>query len=331
MFKNWGLKFTALFLSIIFWVGVVSSKNNLKSLPESVPIKPFNIADNLTLAKGLGTVEIKLEAPQETYDNLSINDFEAYVDLKGLVSGDYNVPVQVTSKNPKVKVVRFEPNNLNIKIEEITSKNLNVSVEVKGNVADNFEAQEPIYQIKEVVIKGPKNLVEKVTEVKALLNLKGVEMSDIKSEVTLLAYDEKQNLLKDLQILPASLEVNIPIIQIQKYKTVGVRANLIGDLKESHSFIKKISLSPATVLVQGKAHSLQEIDYLQTEPIEISELTHNTLKRVELLLPEGVSSPEVETVLVTIEIAKIETTVSNEEVVLPVEEGTPVIETETSE
>lgn len=304
MFKNLGLKFAALFLAIIFWVGVVSLKNNIKPFPDQVPIKPFNIAEDLTLASTLGSVELKLEATQETFVDLSVNDFEAYVDLKALEAGEHIVPVQVTSKNPKVKVVRVEPNNLNITIEEITSKTVNLSVEVKGNAAENFEAQDPVYELKEVEVKGPKNLVEKATEVKAMPSLKGSEMIDIKSEISLFAYDENQNQLKNLQIIPPSVEVTIPVIQIQKYKTVGVRANLASDLEESGYYVKKVQVSPSTIIIQGNTRELKKIDFIETEAIDIANLTHNTLKRVKLILPEGIDAQDVESVLVTIEVAE---------------------------
>lgn len=305
MFKNLGLKISALLLAIIFWVGVVSLKNNLKIFPEPIPIKPFNIAENLTLASTLGTVDLRLEVTQETFVDLSVNDFEAYIDLKGLLAGEHNVPIQVTSKNPKVKVVKIQPDNLKITIEEITSKTVSLSVEVKGNAADNFEAQDPVYELKDVEVKGPKNLIEKVTEVKAVTNLKGLETSDIKSEISLFAYDEEQNQLKDLQIIPPSVEVTIPVIQIQKEKTVGVRSNLIGDLDPSGYYIKKVQVSPSTVVVQGNTKELKKIDYIETESIDITDLNHNTVKRVNLILPEGIESKEFTSVLVTIEVDKL--------------------------
>lgn len=306
MFKNFGLKFAALFLAIIFWAGVVSLKNNIKPFQEPVTIKPFNIAENFTLASSLGTVLLKLEVSQETYGDLSVNDFEAYIDLKGLESGEHNVPVQVTSKNPKVKVVKVEPDNISINIEAITTKVLSVSVEVKGNAAENFEGQDPIYELKEVEVKGPKNLIEKATEVKAVATLKGLEMTDIKSEISLFAYDENQDELRNLQIIPPSVDITIPVIQIQKYKTVGVRANLAGNLEAANYFVKKVLVSPSTVIIQGNTRELKKIDYIETKPIDITDLNHNTLKRVELILPTGIKSQNVSSVLVTVEVDKID-------------------------
>ncbi len=306
MLKNVGLKFSALLLAIIFWAGVVSLKNNIKPFQEPVTIKPFNIAENLTLANSLGTVELKLEASQETYVDLSVNDFEAYIDLKGLNSGEHNVPIQVTSKNPKVKVVKIEPNNTTINIEEITSKTLNVSVEIKGNAAENFEAQDPLYELTEVEVQGPKNLIERATEVKAEVTLKGLEMTDIRSEISLFAYDENQNQIRNLQIVPPSVAVTIPVIQIQKYKTVGVRANLVGDLESANYFINKVLVSPSTVVIQGNTRDLKKIDYIETKPIDITSLDHNTLKRMELILPAGINTQETSSVLVTIEVDKID-------------------------
>jgi len=306
MFKNLGLKFSALLLAIIFWAGVVSFKNNIRSFQDPVTIKPFNIAEDLTLGSDLGIVSLKLEVTQETYTDLSVNDFEAYIDLKGLDAGEHNVSVQVTSKNPKVKVVKIEPNNITIKIEEITSKTLNLSVELKGNAAENFEAQDPVYELTEAEVKGPKNLVENVTEVKAIATLKGLEMSDIKSEISLFAYDENQNQLKDLQIIPPAVEVTIPVIQIQKYKTVGVRANLTGDLENGKHYVSKILVSPSTVVIQGNTNELKKIDYIETKEINIEGLEHNTLKRTKLILPYGINLQNASTVLVTIEVSEIE-------------------------
>lgn len=301
MFKNLGLKFIALCLAIIFWISVVALKNNIKPFKEEVLIEPFNIAENLTLANPLGGVHLKIETSQETFSTLSVNDFEAYIDLKGFEAGEYNVPIQVTSKNPKVKVVKFEPANINISLEAITSKVLNVLVEVKGSAADNFEAKEAVFDLEKVEIKGPQNIVERATAVKAIVTLKGSEMSDLKTEVTLFGYDDHSNQLHNLEITPSSIEVMIPVIQIQKYKTVGIRANLTGDLAENY-FIKKIQVSPSTVVLQGKTNKLSQIDYIETEEFDITNLDHNTLKRLNLKLPEGVTAQELQSVLVNLEI-----------------------------
>lgn len=303
MFQNIGLKFLALLFALIFWGSVISLKNNIKNFQEPVALKPFNISENLTLAQSLGNVSLKLEASQEVFKDLSVNDFEAYVDLKGLNAGSHNVSIQVTSKNPRVKVVKFEPDNVDVILEAITSKMVNLDVEVKGNVAENFEAQDALFEIKEAEVKGAKNLIEQVTEVKAIVNLKGTEMTNIKTEVTLFAYDKNQMMLRDVDILPTSLEILIPVIQIQKYKTVGIRAALIGDLKDN-LFVKKVIVSPSTVVIQGNTKDLKAIDFVDTESIEIEGLDHNTLKRVNLNLPAGIVAQDVQSVLVTIEIAE---------------------------
>lgn len=303
MFKNLGLKIMALLFAILFWGGVVSFKNNIKTFQDSVLVKPFNIAEDLTVAHSLGGIELKIETTLDTLKDLSVNDFEAYIDLKGIQAGTHNVAVQVTSKNPKVKVVKFEPSNLEVTLESITSKVVNVTVEIKGNVAENFEAQESVFELKEAEVKGAKNIIEKVTEVKAIVTLKGSEMANIKTEVTLFAYDENQKQLKDIDILPASIEILIPVIQIQKYKTVGVRANLTGDLTDN-LYVKKILVSPSTLVIQGNTRELKEVDFIETEPIDIKGLDHNTLKRVNLNLPRGISAQDIDSVLVTIELSE---------------------------
>lgn len=302
MFKDLGLKFIAIFLAIIFWGGVIILKNNIKTFKEPIPIKPFNVAENLTLSQALESVIVKVETSQETYNELSLNDFEAYIDLKGLIGGEHSVSVQVTSKNPKVKVVKFDPDHLTVNLEEITSKNVSVSVKINGNASANFEAQEPVFELETAVVKGPKNLIDTVTEVKAVYKLKGVEMANVKTELGLFAYNELQNQVNGVTILPPSVEVMIPVIQIQKSKTVGIRANILGNLSENGLFVKKILVSPSTVVIQGNTRDLKEIDYLNTEPIDIEGLDHDTLKRVKLDLPRNIQSPDLTTVLVTIEI-----------------------------
>ena len=302
MFKNLGLKFVAVCLAVLFWIGIMTLTNEIKYFKEPIPINPFNIGEDLTLASSLGSVQLRLESSQETFNNLSVNDFEAYIDLKGFEAGEHNVPIQVTSKNPKVKVVRFEPDNLSVAIEEITSKVVNVSVEVKGNVAENFESSDSIFELKEAEVKGPKKMIEKVTEVKAIITLKGTEMADFKTEINLFAYDSNQKQLNNIEIIPASLEVSIPVIQIQKFKTVGVRANLEGELG-ADMYLSKILVSPSAVVIQGDTQELKKVDYVETESIDINGLNHNTLKRVKIKLPANVTTQEITSVLVTLEVA----------------------------
>ena len=92
-------------------------------------------------------------------------------------------------------------------------------------------------------------------------------------------------------------------------KAVGVKPVLTGILP-SGVWISEIKVNPATVFIKGSESATKDIFYLETKPIDISNLKESQTIKTELTLPKKVSLEEGygTTVEVEIKIASVEQT-----------------------
>lgn len=305
MLKNLRLKILAFVIGIIFWAGVISLNNNVRTYNGHLEIKPFNVEGNLLVANEFEPVHLRIAASNDVFTNLSEKDFNLYVDLKGLSEGEHLVPVSVTAQNPKISIARISPASIKVILEPQNEKKVPVAIQVKGEPAKNFIIKESKIGINEVKIAGPQSLLDQASRAIAMVQLSGEENVDIIKKIPLIVVDSNENPLPRLKPEIPDVELKMTLTQVLKTKTVGVRANLINDLPDNNLWVKKVSISPPTLVIKGDYPLLQNIDSLETEKIDLSQIKSNLLRRFQVILPDQIEiDGDTKTVLIKIEVGE---------------------------
>ncbi|MBU1445949.1 hypothetical protein KKD70_01660, partial [Patescibacteria group bacterium] len=144
---NWELKVIAVLAAIIFWILIVGAENTFYTLPDKIPVKTFNLSENLTISKDLDSVSLRLRIGSRLdVKNISPSDFEAYVDLTDVIEGEREVAVVVSSKNPDVSVLKVEPSSLKVRIEAKAEKELPIEYTLQGDPKDGYEVKEVVIE-----------------------------------------------------------------------------------------------------------------------------------------------------------------------------------------
>ena len=290
MLKGYKAKILSLLLAILVWTFVVSSGEQVRKFPEPIQVEAFNLSEGLAIATqdGWETVEVYLSAEDEAFKDLKAEEFSAYVDLKGLVQGEeYELPVNLTLKNPNVRVARVVPSNIKVQLEELVSKELEVKVEVSGDTSANFTLGKVSTEPSKVTVEGAEEQVKQAVSAIAILELTGQEERDIDRQVNLQAVNDLGETLVGLELLPESVNIEAPLTQISDEKVVSIKANVGTGVPKAGYWLEKVEVVPPTVTLVGDPEDLEEIENLSTELVDVEGISNDLERYVEIILPEG--------------------------------------------
>jgi len=136
--KNFFLKILALLSALVFWFFIVGLQNIPQSFERPLNIETFNLPEELVVASKLPKAEVKIVTDKATRRSLTIEDFDAYIDLRDARPGTMTSSVYVTSKNPKVSIAKITPETITVQVEEKFEKDIPVTIKVKGKPKNGY-------------------------------------------------------------------------------------------------------------------------------------------------------------------------------------------------
>lgn len=230
----------------------------VEGIPEKVDIILMGRKSDIYLAKQLGTNTVILDLSEYEARDSAYKVYLSYT--KSIDSINYKLDPSYVSVTIKDKISVTKTINYDLVNEEYLNERLSVKdVELSNN---------------EVVVKGSEDTLNKIASVKALIDLKNDSLKDAGtyevSNITVVAYDAKGNIIKDVEIVPTTLTASITLDTYQK--TVPIKVLTTGSLvtgkaiasilinnANSHSVsiygeretINNISSVPVTINVTG--------------------------------------------------------------------------------
>lgn len=289
MLKNLHIKIFAVCAAIVFWLFVVSIENTFFRFPQEVPIQIFNQAPELALASQLGTVRLTIRAQDaNVLKTLSINDFEAYVDLRNIGAGVRRVPVSVSSKNPQISIVSAAPSEIEITLEPVRQKAVALTAEISGEPANGFRVSGNRLSKNTISVEGAESVLKQIASAKAQVNLDGNERQNVTKPTTVIVYDRAGAPLEGVKIDDNEIEIFLTIVEVESAKQIGIRPKITGAV--SNGTVRNIQVDPAVVSIIGMREVLDRIEFLETEPVDLKDVSGNILeKTVRIVLPEEIS------------------------------------------
>ncbi|QIA26295.1 hypothetical protein DYI95_001005 [Thermaerobacter sp. PB12/4term] len=306
------LKVLSVILAIILWFGVMSSQNpDQARTVYDVEVVPEGLDPGLAvLSLEPHAVDVTLSGPPEFLEDLGVRDARVTVDLSGVGPGETTRPVTVIPARGRLRVVRVSPQYVTVRLEQRMEKTVPVELQLNGEPAPDYIIENPAVSVEQVTVSGARSLVERVARVVASVPVSGIQ-STIAHSVTLVPVDSSGRPVEAvypqaLVLEPQTVQVTVPVVFMPQ-KVVPVQARLEGTPAEGHE-IGNITIEPAEVTVRAREERLlQQLEFLQTEPVNIGGLDRTVTREVGLALPEGiVLSGSPRTVRVTVEIRPAE-------------------------
>jgi YbbR domain-containing protein len=161
--------------------------------------------------------------------------------------------------------------------------------------------------VESVIVTGAKSLVDQVVVVNAEIELIGVASTDHSKRGYLFAYDIYGKKIEEVDISPASINVDLDIGLDEETKTVGIIPDLDRISLQDGYFIKGVSVDPPVALIRGKHSILEGIEYLPTIRLTINDLSKDYATELDIELPSDISiiSPKNNRVTLNIELESL--------------------------
>jgi len=326
--NNLGSIALALILALIVWVVAVQHQDPSveNTYDRLIPITRIGPDQGVVPFGGLlERVQIRIRAPQSSWATLAPSNFTAQLDLRGLKAGTYNVPLKVTSSDPRVTIISRQPEDVSVVLEPLVDRQMPVQVNITAQPPFSYYLPSPqAAQPMTVTVSGARQLVEQVASVVAQVSLANVTAPVTVRRPVLLFDLQGEEIRNGLTIEPPTVVISATVEQRPGYRVLPVVPKRTGQPAAGYRYTN-IDVEPPEVVVYGSPATINSLPgYIGTLPFSIEGAVSDVIERVGLDLPENISViGDTQSVSVHIRITPLEDsiTVSRSPVFLGLGEG----------
>lgn len=282
------IKIMSLVFAIILWSYVKGEANyitssNYKGIEVTYDGLSRLKEKNLTIISPKeSTVDVKLQGYNSYMRNVTKDGIVAKVDVSKLTEGEHSVPVNVSYIDLGISVVNTSPRRIPFKIDKIIEESYDAGVIIKNKPQKGLSVGEFENTI-EVEVKGASTYVNKISKVEAHVDVSEItETSTVDAD--LLAYDDSGKVIREVEITPATVKVDIPIL---KSKTVPIKA-IYNESTTENIVTSDFSIEPSSVTIRGNSDVIDSINSIETRPINFNIIKKGN-DQVKLNLPDKVT------------------------------------------
>lgn len=294
----------AFFLALAVWVTANQAENPVEEadFESPVEINVTGLQDGLIITNPYSeTAQIRLRAQRNTWLELAPEDIQVTADLSSYGPGSYQVPLKIDIAAQAI-LVSTNPSSINVVIEEDRERTLPIQLDISGQPSVGYLEHTPEIDPETVTIRGPRSLVELVSEIRAEASIEGLRET-LRDDLTLFALDSDGNRITDISITPADVKVVVPINQESGYRDVAVSVRTTGRPSTGY-YPTSITATPPLITVRGQPATIEAMQpYVETQPVDLTNLSDDLIIQVPVELPAGVTAIDTPIVEVFISIA----------------------------
>ena len=304
----------ALVLAIAVWISAVTAADpDEVRAPITVPVEIIGQDPSLVRTNGVpAVIEVTLRAPQSVWEQLTAqeNSVRAFLDLSGLGAGEHVVEIKVQVALRPTQIVLANPTTVTVILEPFATETLSLNLSLSGQPATGYRAGDAVTDPTEVVVSGPKSLIDKATRARVRVNLSGSRES-VDQAILIEVLDEQNSPLDGITITPQTAHVNIPISQQGGFRDVAVKVVVQGQQAAGYR-LENISVFPPVVTVFASDPQLIKniSGVVDTQPLDIQDAKNDITTRLGLSLPENITIVGAQTVQVEVGISPIQTSLT---------------------
>lgn len=307
-------------LALVVWVSaVLAADPNETRVFTGIPLEVVGKAPDMLVMNSVPqSVSVTLYAPRTILQRYATQSglIRSTLDLSGLEAGTHRLPVMVYPGLDSTRQEQVTPASLEVILDRLVSVEKPIRLEITGRLARGYQAETPTLDVEFVTVTGAESLVSQVVEARATLDITGLD-EDLNLVLPLEALDENGDVVQNIQISPESVDVFQPITLLGGYRNVVVKVITEGQIANGYR-LTNISVSPPSITVfSANPQLVSDLPgFVETEPLDLDGLTDDLDARLALNLPSGITVVGEQSVLVQVNIAAIESSVS---ISLPVE------------
>lgn len=295
-----------LLLSFGLWcyVNAVENPTGQKTI-KNVPVEILNTGilaeDGLALAPNQHiTVNLNIQGLNENIYNSNASDYKVILTLGStqLAAGSNWLTAQVES-SPQGITVTNQQIKVNLQLEHLIKKEFTVQSNLDIGTEQGVYVKNIAFDPSAVMVEGASSAVNSVAKVVATEKIYNLSQNQNVS-AKLVALNAQGQQVKDVDIYPGTTNAKI---SISNGKAVPINVVTTGTAPSGVN-IESLIPSIKNVEVIGDADVINKISSINTEPINLSNITANTTIPVKLVIPNGITiGNEINSVNVVVTLA----------------------------
>lgn len=309
-----GYKISAVLLAIVAWLAVanISDYQTTRQI-SNIPVTQINgdVLDELDQVYDVvsgDTVDIIVKGRRSVVGTLDKDDFTAIADLSTMSITD-TVSISVEAKSNMVQSeinITCVDNTMKLNLEEKVTQQFPIKVVTTGSTKNGYAVSGTSSTPNIVKVEGPKSAVEKITEIRASVDV-DKKYSSFETESELHIYDAYGEEITNDKI---TLDVASAKVSVEIYatKSVPIEVNLRGTPGDGYG-VEGVVYQPQSVELVGPADALAKIETVDVDDVSVSGMTEDYQTDVDIrdYLPDGVSVVDIPPeITVNISITKLE-------------------------
>lgn len=315
---------TALVFATAVWVFAVTQADptETRTYPRPLTMEIVGLDPNLTIINGIAQqVNLAIRAPSSIHAQFEsdINLIDVTLDLSGLESGVHTLTPQVNLVLSPAEIVRITPSSVFIVLDAIVTESFPINLRVIGNPTIGFEVQAPDLSDENVLISGPKSLIDTIDHITAEINITDVS-EDIQRMIELVPLDADEIPVTGITLNPPAIQVTVPVTQRGGFRTVVVKIVTSGQIASGYRLTNIFAMPPTVTIFSADPNLVETIPgFVETTPINLNMANEDIEIRVALNLPEDINVVGSQNVTVQIGIDPIQSSISFTNVPIQVE------------
>lgn len=317
--KSIVLKIVSLVFAMLLWGYVLMMQDpvrtkTISNVSVSLEGEADLLARNLVIRgnRQFDDAVIKVKTQLTQYADLNADDITATISLTG-ISDKGTYEITVSAKSSTGTVVSISPSKVTIEVDNLVTRRVPVEINLTGALPGGFWANDPVISRNEIEIEGAAQDIAGVVKAGADIDLTGCTTS-INRSVLLTLYDKDGNEVSNDLFLGTLPSVSFSMeIENMKEVPVDTASALLGAdaLPVNFELVSCTIVSgPKTVRLVGDAETLGSISSIALEPIDISDSKESIQQIFAMVVPDGVSLLDEDTVELYIEIREKSASVS---------------------
>ncbi|BEP30072.1 CdaR family protein [Helicovermis profundi] len=289
--RNIAPKLFSLIFALFLWMYVIDQVNpELVKVIENVKVQLINVDElNQSGLVILGDkdyfIDVKIKGRRNDILNVNESDIALTADLRGYNSGIVSVPIEKKIISHNVLIEDLSKSDIKINLDKIVELSKKVVVKIAGKIPNDYIKDDLKISPEEILVRGPEAIVNKVARLYGELNINNATNS-ISKQIPVKPIDNDGNIVNGITIGKNYVYVEQNIF---KTKKIPVITNVIGNVKNGYKLVS-VNVIPENITIKGAKNTLEYVNSVYTEPIDISGVSNSFIIEKKLVLPNGVEN-----------------------------------------
>lgn len=268
-------------LAVLFWLYVRAELDPSQTswfyhVPVEITGSTVLTRQGLTVANlSQSTVDLRIEGPASVLDSLSRSrkDLSVTLDVSKCTEGENklvytpNWPVNINTDS--IVTIDRDPETITVTVEKLYTSSFNVEFQLKGTVADGYQAGTPAINPETVVVSGPAEQVSRVKKVVAVLETEDLDQR-FAGDLPLILLDEKGEQITDAEVTLDSptAYVVLPVVVV---KDIPLTVNFQPGGGATIDDIT-YEINPKSLMVSGAESDMESLNEISLGSVDLSKV-----------------------------------------------------------